>query len=221
MQIYIPIVMHELKNAIKGNFFHDLDMKNAFHQIMLSLLSIVTPWGTVRPVFMPEGISPAFGLLHNTMTEILSKWLDSAIIIFDNFLVVCDDFQDAYIKLVGFIATRSERNVIIGMAKSKLGYKEATFFGYLIKDSTYQLTPERKIAVTSLAMPQTQTQAQSVCGSSISFAKNILAMPQTQTQAQSVCGSSIFFAKNIVNYAQLCAPMNDMCTKVFDFKPET
>jgi hypothetical protein len=194
--------MHELEKAAKGKVFHDLDMKNAFHQIMLSLatsllLSIVTPWGTVRPVFMPEGISPASGLLHNTMTEILSKWLDCAIIIFDNFLIVCDDFQDAYIKLVGFITTCSERNVILGMAKSKLGYTEATFFGYLIKDGTYQLTPERKIAVTSLAMPQ------------------------TQTQAQSVCGSSIFFAKNIVNYAQLCAPMNDMCTKGFDFKPET
>jgi hypothetical protein len=59
-----------------------------------------------------EGISPASGLLHNNMTEILSKWLDFPIIIFDNFLVVCDDFQDAYIKSVGFITTCSERNVI-------------------------------------------------------------------------------------------------------------
>jgi hypothetical protein len=60
------------------------------------------------------------------------------------------------------------------MAESKLGYTEATFFGYLIKDGTYQLTSERKIAVTSLAMPQNQTQTQSVCGSSIFIAKNIV-----------------------------------------------
>jgi hypothetical protein len=202
MQLWIPIVMHELEKAARGRVFHDLDMKNAFHQIMLSLatsllLSIVTPWGTVRPEFMPEGISPASGLLHNTMIDVLSKWLDSVIVIFDNFLVVCTDFDDAYNKLVGFITTCSERNVILGMAKSKLGYREATFFGYLIKDGTYQLTPERKLAVTSLAMPQ------------------------NQTQAQSVCGSAIFFAKNIINFAQLCAPMNDMCTKSFSFKPET
>ncbi len=202
MQMYIPIVMHELEKAAKGKVFHDLDMKNAFHQILLShatslLLSIVTPWGTVRPNFMPEGISPASGLLHNFMTQVLEPWLDYAIIIFDNFLVVCDDFPDAFTKLVGFITTCAERDVVLGMAKSKLGYTDATFFGYLIKDHTYSLTPERKLAVSSLAMPQ------------------------NQKQAQSVCGSSIFFAKNIINYAQLCAPMNDMCTKNFNFDPST
>jgi hypothetical protein len=202
MQMYIPIVMHELEKAAKGKVFHDLDMKNAFHQILLSkatslLLSIVTPWGTVRPKFMPEGISPASGLLHNYMVEILSEWLDCAIIIFDNFLVVCNDFKDAYHKLVGFITTCSIRKVILGMAKSKLGYIDATFFGYFIKDHTYSLTTERKMAVSSLAMPQ------------------------NQKQAMSVCGSSIFFAKNIIKYAEICAPLNEMCCKGFNFDPKS
>jgi hypothetical protein len=202
MQMYIPIVMHELEKAAEGRVYLDMDMKNAFHQVVLdkatsNLLSIVTPWGTVRPLFMPEGISPASGILHNIMTDILSEWLDCAIVIFDNFLVVCTDFEDAYTKLVGFITTCSERNVILGMAKTKLGWLEAIFFGYLIKDGTYQLTPERKLAVSSLAMPQ------------------------NKKQAQSVCGSSIFFAKNIINYANICAPMNDMCAKDFSFDPKT
>lgn len=202
MQLYIPMVMHELEKAAKGNIFLDFDMKNAFHQITLSLatslfLSICTPWGTVRPLFMPEGISPASGILHTVMSEILNEWLDCAIVIFDNFLVVCNDFTDAYNKLVGFVTTCSKRNVILGMAKTKLGYPQVVFFGYLIKDGTYRLTDSRIEAVCSLVMPK------------------------TQKQAQSVCGSAIFFAKNIITFASICAPLNDMCTKAFDWNPKT
>ena len=118
-------------------------------------------------------------------------------VIFDNFLVVCNSFDDAYNKLVGFMTTCSERNVVLGMAKTLLGYPECVFFGYRITHGTYQLTEARKQAVSSLAMPK------------------------TQKQAQSVCGSSIFFAKNIVNYATICAPLNDMCTKTFNWDSST
>ena len=202
MQCWIPIIMHELEKAAMGKYFLDFDMKNAFHQIILSkatslLLTILTPWGAVRPLYMPEGISPATGILHTVMTEIFKDLLEWAIVIFDNFLVVTSDFQDCYNKLVTFVTRCSERNVVLGMAKSKLGFPEALFFGYLIKDGTYRLTDARKLAVTSLVMPT------------------------TTKQAQSLCGSCIFFAKNIVNYSTIAAPMNDMCRKDFNFDPKT
>lgn len=202
MQCWIPIIMHELEKAARGKYFLDFDMKNAFHQIVLSkatslLLTILTPWGAVRPLYMPEGISPATGILHTIMTEIFKDLLEWAIVIFDNFLVVTSDFQDCYNKLVTFVTRCSERRVVLGMAKSKLGYPEALFFGYVIKDGTYGLTDARKLAVTSLVMPT------------------------TIKQAQSLCGSCIFFAKNIINYSAIAAPMNDMCRKDFNFDPKT
>lgn len=187
MQMYIPIIMHKLEKAAKGKIFHDLDMKNAFHQIMLSLL---LPPGVPSDLCSCQKVSAP----PDTMTDIIFQWLDSAIVIFDNFLVVYDDYTDAYHKLVGFITTCSERNVILGLAKSKVGYPEATFFVNLIEGGTYQLTPERKVAVTSLAMPQ------------------------NQKQAQLVCGPSICFGKNIINYANICAPLNNMCAKGVRYK---
>jgi hypothetical protein len=59
LQNYIPIVFHELEKAAKGKVFCDLDMTHAFHQIILSeftsrMLTVITPWGPVRPIFMKE-----------------------------------------------------------------------------------------------------------------------------------------------------------------------
>jgi hypothetical protein len=71
----IPIVQHELTKAAKFKVFVDLDMANSFHQIPISqkfseLLSVQTPWGLVRPKFLPEGVGPASGLLQNIVREI-------------------------------------------------------------------------------------------------------------------------------------------------------
>jgi hypothetical protein len=75
----IPIVQHELTKAAKFKIFVDLDMANSFHQIPISqrfseLLSVQTPWGLVRPKFLPEGVGPASGLLQNLVREIFKDF---------------------------------------------------------------------------------------------------------------------------------------------------
>ena len=120
------------------------------------MLSILTTWGLVRPIYMPEGIGPATGILHTLMTNVFKKVIDHTVVIFDIFLVVCQNYDDCYNKCVSFITICSERNVILGMKKSKIGYTDATFFGYLIKDGTYQMTQERKDSVSSLVFPLTK-----------------------------------------------------------------
>ena len=100
----IPIVQHELVKAAKFKVYVDLDMANSFHQIPLSedfsnLLSVQTPWGLVRPKYLPEGVGPASGLLQHLVREIFQPFEDWTIVIFDNFLVLADDYEDAYSKL--------------------------------------------------------------------------------------------------------------------------
>ena len=100
----IPIVQHELTKAAKFKIFVDLDMANSFHQIPISqhfseLLSVQTPWGLVRPKFLPEGVGPASGLLQNLVREIFKDFEEWTVVIFDNFLVLADDHDDAYEKL--------------------------------------------------------------------------------------------------------------------------
>jgi hypothetical protein len=202
IEAYIPVVKNELNKAAKGKFFIDLDMRNAFHQFVLgevtsNNLSILTPWGNVKPLYMPEGISPASGILNSVMTDIFSSELDHAIVIFDNFLVITQSFRDCYEKLVRFLTICADRNVVLGMAKSLIGYPEATFFGYLVKDNTYSMTESRKKAVSSLAMPT------------------------TLKQVQSFLGATIFFSNNLPGYAQYAAPLNEMTVKNFSFDKST
>ena len=201
-QAYIPIVLHELNKAARGTYFIDFDMRTAFHQVPLdeatsNNLSILTPWGNIRPLFMPEGISSASGILNSIMTDIFEPESKSAIVIFDNFLVIAQSFRDCYEKLVRFLTICAERNVILGMNKSKIGYPEATFFGYLVKDNTYSMTESRKKSITSLAMPT------------------------TLKQVQSFLGATIFFSNNLPGYAEYAAPINEMTTKNFSFDKTT
>jgi hypothetical protein len=75
-QHYVPIVLHELQKARQAKFFIDLDMKNAFHQITLALetsrkMFILSEFCNVRPLYMPEGISPASGILNSVMSNVL------------------------------------------------------------------------------------------------------------------------------------------------------
>jgi hypothetical protein len=147
-------VFSELEKAATGNMFCDLDMTHAFHQIPLAdytarMLTVFTPWGAVYLKFMPEGISPASGILHATMVDILKDMLYTSIAIFDNFLIVCDTYDDCYKKFVQFITICASRNVLLGMAKSKIGFTKCVFFGYEIEKGTYQLTQLRKDSVAS------------------------------------------------------------------------
>ena len=198
----VPIVLHELQKASTGKYFNDFDMKNGFHQFKLATktslrLSVLTTWGNFCPLYMPEGVSPASGILNTRMTDIFYKLRDYTIVIFDNFLSITFSFDDCYLKLVEFITCCANRNVILGMAKTKIGYADCTFFGYKVKDGTYSLTQERQLAVTSLSMPK------------------------TIKQMQSLLGSSVFFKNNIPNYADLTATLHEMTVKNFSYDPTT
>jgi hypothetical protein len=145
------------------------------------------------------------------MTEILQDMSYTSIAIFDNFLIVCDDYNDLYEKFVNFLTICAKRNVILGMPKSKIGFRKCTsfgfkifdgkyqltFFGFKIFDGKYQLTESRKDTVASLVFPK------------------------TQKQVQSFLGSCVFFRNNIVNYADKCAPLNDMSKKGFSWDEKT
>ena len=131
----IPKVVHALEKAAGYKVFLDIDMTNSFHQIRLgaktsNILSVQTPWGLVRPVYMPEGIGPASGILQRTVMDIFNDFQDFMINIFDNILVLCHDYHDATIKLQKVLLRAKERGVVFKFSKTWLGFGTVTFFGY-------------------------------------------------------------------------------------------
>lgn len=198
----IPHVMRQIERVRKFKIFVDIDMANSFHQILLSLetsrkLSVSTPWGLVRPLFMPEGIGPASGMLQHVVYGLFKDFEPWCICIFDNILILADDIDDAYNKLCLFLQRCIERNVYMKFSKSWLGFREVTFFGYRISHTHFSLTDERKLAISSLPFPG-----------------NV-------KQMQSFLGAALYFSPFVQHYASLAAPMYDMTRKGFDWKPAT
>ena len=198
-QYRIPILDQELEKIQKFKVFLDLDLKNAFHQIRLGeytsrLLSIVTPWGQFQPKFMPEGVGPASAQLQRVMESIFADMADFSIVLFDNILVMAMDFDDALLKLERVFKRCIERNLFLKFSKSFMGFKEANFFGYVIKEGCCELSQQRKDAIQNIPLPQ------------------------TKKQLQSFLGASLFFRTFVPRYSMLTAALNDMLKDDFDWR---
>ncbi len=148
----IPEVLKELHKAAEFSVFVDLDVRNAFYNIKLhpdtsALLSVQTPFGQFEPIFLPEGVAPASGVLMCVMDEIFSEFREWMIVIWDNMLICAEDYEDAYEKLVLVIRRCKQRNIFLKLSKSSFGISKVEFFGYVCEQVTYGLSNDRNDAV--------------------------------------------------------------------------
>ena len=197
---YIPNVQNALSKASGYSVFIDLDWTNSFHQIPISektsnRLSIQTPWGLVRPIFVPEGIGPASGILQKCVMDIFSDFDTWTIAIFDNLLILAHSYTDAYNKFKTIIQRCHERHVVLKFSKSWLGFDTVTFFGYLVRNGTFEMSDDRKLAISSIPMPS-----------------NLKLM-------QRFLGAALFFQRFLPNYSEITAPFHDMTTAKFNWNP--
>lgn len=198
----IPHVFHSLEKISKFKKFFDLDMSNSFHQFPLAektrrLLSIQTPWGQYEPVFLPEGVPPASGILQKFVSEVFADFDDWMLSIFDNILVLAHDYQDGYTKVEKVLRRCKERRIVLKFSKSWFGFDSCEFFGYKCSYKNYCLTQKRKDSIMEIPMPD-----------------SVKAM-------QRFLGCSLFFSKFIPNFAEKTARLHDMTRKSFVWKKET
>ena len=198
----IPHVPHQLDKICKFKIFIDLDMTNSFHQIRVTLrtsmlLSVVTPLGQLEPMFLPEGIPPASQILQRTVMSVFEDFQEWMIVIFDNFLILAHDYDDAYDKLELVLKRCIARNLVLKFKKSFLGFTHANFFGYECRQGNYGLSDKRKIAI-----------------------KNI-PFPTKQKEMMSFLGAANFFSSHVPKYTDLTAPLYEMVRKDFDWNKVT
>ena len=194
----IPNIRHALEKIKRFELFSDCDLTNGFHQIPLSLetsmlLSVQTPWGTVRPLFLPEGVPQGSGLLQQCMDTIFSDFEEWTIVIFDNLLVLGHDYDDMYVKMHDIITRAVEHNLVFKMKKTWLGVKEVTFFGYICREHTFRLSEERLKGISDMQMPM------------------------NKKAVKRFLGCAGFFIPFVPNYSSLVAPLHDMTKESFDW----
>jgi RNase H-like domain found in reverse transcriptase/Reverse transcriptase (RNA-dependent DNA polymerase)/Chromo (CHRromatin Organisation MOdifier) domain len=199
-QIPIPNVRNSLLKAQGYKVFVDLDMTNSFHQIPIdeessNILSVSTPFGQYRPCFMPEGVGPASGVLQSIVSTIFADFDDWIIVIYDNFLICANDYEDAADKLEKVLARCQEYGLVLKMKKSWIGTDTVNFFGYEISHNTISLSQSRKDAISAMLFPQ-----------------NIKGM-------QSFLGATNFFHPHVPNYAKWASSLYECTNSGFSYDP--
>jgi hypothetical protein len=132
-QAYIPNVQKEIFKAAGFKYKIDLDLTNSFHQMLISedislKPAVQTPWGLLRPLYMPEGVSPASGYLLSIMMDVFTECEAWTIVIFENLLVLANTVKDAEEKLVRILTICRDRRVVLKLVKSWIGFESVKFF---------------------------------------------------------------------------------------------
>ena len=93
---------------------------------------------------MPEGVRTAPQEFQRVMRTIFEPIKDFTIVIWDNILVLANSLDEVCDRLLKVLNICKDFNVILEMSKTQIGFMEAEFFGYLVKENTIELTKERK-----------------------------------------------------------------------------
>ena len=201
---------YSLEKVQGSKLFADIDMKNAFHQFRLDQtsserLALVTPWGHVRPVFLPEGIGPASGMLQRFVQEIFADFEPWSIVLFDNFLILGKDEGDLYEKLIKFMERCADHNLILNMSKCFIGVTEVTFFGYVVNQNGYRISPSRTAALQNIEFPG---------DAGVKPAAKV-------KHLQVYLGTCNFMIQFVDDYARRTAPLYGMLLKNFNWDEKT
>ena len=131
------------------------------------LLSVSTPWGLFRPKFLPEGVGPASGILQAIVRKIFADLDDWIIVIFDNFLILADSYEDATATTV--LQRCHDNRLVLKLKKSWIGTNVVMFFGYEVEPGSWGLSQSRKDSISAMLFPSTQKQIQSFLGAANFF----------------------------------------------------
>jgi hypothetical protein len=115
---WIPNVLDSLQKLSGFQYYIDVDLCNAFHQIRLSpqtsdILSILTPCGLMRPKFLPEGVSPASARLFPGHT-IPRHFIDF-------YISTCGHWQKASANVRNNVTQPIIRHIIPATIRSAVG----------------------------------------------------------------------------------------------------
>ena len=206
-------VKDSLNFIVEGGFgyFFDLDLMNSFHQCKIddvssAYLSIVTPRGQLRPLFLPEGISPATAILQMMVDTVFASCGEFMLAIYDNLLVCGRTLTEACENFKKAMACAIKCNVKLKLKKCSFGVTEVTFFGYRVTPGKYFLEDQRILDAQKIPFPADDPRT---------------TPKQKQKKMQAYLGVGNFFQPFLPGYAEMTAPLYDMTRTDFNWDEST
>ena len=203
-QHYIPNIRHEIEKARGFKYYGNIDLANGYHNLPINkeaseALALHTEFGLIEPKFCPEGVRSAPQEFQRVMKHVFSDMIEGnrAIVIWDNILVLANTLPELKDRFNEIIDVCERHNIILKMAKTEIGFSEATFFGYTVDEKSVKLSQDRKDGIKALK-----------------FFKN-------KKGAQSFLGSCNFFKDFVPNYAKYAEKLQDMTKNDFNWDRST
>lgn len=221
---WIPDVKHILHKLSGFAYYSDFDMTNSFHQLQLDKISserltVITPRGPLRPLYMPEGIKCATPILHNTVSKIFSDFIDEEwmLVLFDNFVIGANSKEELTRRTKLVFQRCREYNLRLKLTKSHFGVTKVEFFGYEVDQTGYKLQPDKTQHIQTIQFPNAPTRAmnvelmQSFLGSA-NFHQPLYANIRQPDNDHAHLSNS---------WTELTSPLYDMTNKSFNWDPST
>ena len=184
----------ELHKFSKANYFSELDLTKAYHQIKLTdrsmpLTAFATPHkGLMEFTRLPFGLVTACATYAKLMRIVLSD-VPNVSFYFDNVLVFGETFEQHCFALKNVLDRLRKFNLTAQPSKCKFGFLNLDYLGFRIGSG--ELKPQ-------LSKIQTLVNA---------------APPSTKKCLQSFLGLVSFYRKFVPNMACLTGPMSDLLRK--------
>lgn len=110
---------------------------------------------------------------------------------FDNFLILAHDFDDAATKLERVIQRcAADFGVVLKMQKSHIGVQKVEFFGYEVFDGKWQLSQSCKDAIAAFPFPSNKKEMQSFLGCSRQGTIKSISLAHVKDGVEWVSGSA-------------------------------
>jgi len=194
----IPDVREKILRCQGMEWFGQLDVARAFHQMLLSLpsslaLSVATIWGNYRPLGVPEGVLFGSQYLQQVMSKVLEGSEENNLVLFDNLFFFGRTYEE-FCEVFEWILDKCiEFNVVLSLKKSSYSRKEV-IFGMEVSKEGYSIDPSRLDGIRQLAFP-----------------RNV-------SEARAALGLLNFVAHFCPRYAELAAPIYNMTKATFKFE---
>lgn len=164
----IPTLDDFLSRLSKAKMFSRLDIKDAYHQVMLSekcrhITTFITHIGMFRYLRLMFGIICAPELFQMIIEQILSK-CRNVLNYQDDILVWGNSTEDHDEALKAVLRTLKEKNVLLNNQKCEFGVPKTKFLGHLLSADGVRPTDEKIAAVKSFRTPATSEEIRSFLG---------------------------------------------------------
>lgn len=181
----------------QSKYFSKIDLENAFLQIPLDeesqeITTINTPYGLYSWKFLPFGLNVSPSIFQEVINDVI-KDLQHTLAYQDDIIVHTPDLETHNQALKNLMERLIQFNIKINKNKSIFRCEKIKYLGYLVSQNGIEPDPEKFGPIMQ--------------------AKD----PNSKVALQSTLGSLQYYSRFVPNFADIAAPLFELCRKNTDF----